>query len=65
MSDPSATTPAVERSFTGPLERVDDCTWRIPRSYKPGMLVDGLIFADERLIPMLRSDRAQIGRAHV
>jgi tRNA-splicing ligase RtcB len=47
-----------ERSFDGPLERVDDCTWRIPRSYKPGMLVDGLIFADERLIPQLRSDRA-------
>jgi tRNA-splicing ligase RtcB len=50
--------PAAARSFEGPLERVDDCTWRIPRSYKPGMLVDGLIFADERLIPQLRSDRA-------
>jgi len=50
--------PASARSFEGPLERVDDCTWRIPRSYKPGMRVDGLIFADERLIPQLRSDRA-------
>ena len=47
-----------DRSFRGPLERVDECTWRIPKSYKPGMLVDGLIFADERLIPQLRSDRA-------
>ncbi|MFM8706518.1 MAG: RtcB family protein, partial [Planctomycetia bacterium] len=54
------TTPdtTADRSFAGPLERVDDCTWRIPKSYRPGMLVDGLIFADERLIPQLRSDRA-------
>jgi tRNA-splicing ligase RtcB (3'-phosphate/5'-hydroxy nucleic acid ligase) len=51
-------TQASERSFTGPLEPVDDCTWRIPKSYKTGMLVDGLIFGDERLIPLLRSDRA-------
>jgi len=51
-------TTASERGFTGPLERVDDCCYRIPRSYKPGMLVDGLIFADERLVPQLRSDRA-------
>jgi tRNA-splicing ligase RtcB len=50
--------PAGTGSFTGPLERVDDCTWRIPRSYKPGMLVDGLIFTDERLLPQVRSDRA-------
>ena len=47
-----------ERGYTGPLERVDDCTWRIPRSYRAGMLVDGLIFADERLVGHLRSDRA-------
>jgi tRNA-splicing ligase RtcB len=49
---------ASERSFTGPLERVDECCYRIPRSYKAGMLVDGLIFADERLIGQLRADRA-------
>ena len=53
---PSAST--TERGFTGPLERVDDVTWRIPRSYRPGMLVDGLIYADDRLIPHLRADRA-------
>jgi tRNA-splicing ligase RtcB len=44
--------------FTGPLERIDECTWRIPRSYREGMRVDGLIFADERLVPLLRADRA-------
>jgi len=55
MPDTGDTT---DRSYTGPLERVDDCTWRIPRSYKPGMLTDGLIFTDERLLPQVRSDRA-------
>ena len=49
---------APDRGFTGPLEPVDECTWRIPRSYKPGMLVDGLIFADERLMSHVRGDRA-------
>ena len=59
MSDlATASTPESDRTFTGPLERVDDCCYRIPKSYKPGMLVDGLVFADERLIPQLRSDRA-------
>ena len=32
-------------TFHGPLERVDDCLWRIPRSNRPEMRVDGLIFA--------------------
>ena len=44
--------------FTGPLEQVDDCCWRIPKSYKPGMRVDGLIFADEQLIEQIRKDQA-------
>jgi hypothetical protein len=44
MSDRATDTiPASDRSFTGPLERVDDCCYRIPKAYKPGMLVDGLI----------------------
>ncbi len=47
-----------QRGYEGPLERVDDCTWRIPKASRPGMLVDGLIFADERLLPLVRGDRA-------
>jgi tRNA-splicing ligase RtcB len=45
-------------SYHGPLERVDDCCWRIPKSYKQGMRVDGLIFADERLLPQIKNDQA-------
>jgi tRNA-splicing ligase RtcB len=45
-------------SFRGPLERVDATCWRIPRSYREGMRVDGLIFADEKLIPQIKQDQA-------
>ncbi len=44
--------------YSGPLERIDETTWRIPRDYKPGMQVDGIIYADERLIEQIRSDQA-------
>jgi tRNA-splicing ligase RtcB len=45
-------------SFHGPLERVDENCWRIPRSYRPGMRVDGLIFANEKLLEQIRQDQA-------
>src|SRR5262249_18124340 len=44
--------------YHGPLEQVDECCWRIPRSYKPGMRVDGLIFSDEKLLPAIQKDQA-------
>src|SRR3990172_2514869 len=47
-----------EMRFQGPLEKVNDCLWRIPKSYKPGMLVDGLIYADDVLIEQIRNDPA-------
>ncbi len=45
-------------AYSGPLERVNDHCWRIPKSYKPGMRVDGLIYADEAMIKLIRSDSA-------
>src|SRR3954469_4180978 len=44
--------------YAGPLERVDECCYRIPKGYRPGMRVDGLIFANERLMDQLRKDQA-------
>ncbi|HZV07124.1 MAG TPA: RtcB family protein [Gemmataceae bacterium] len=44
--------------FRGPLEQVDACCWRIPKSYKQGMRVDGLIFTNERLLAQLKLDQA-------
>jgi tRNA-splicing ligase RtcB len=45
-------------AYTGPLEQVNDCCWRIPKSYKEGMRVDGLIYADENLIEQIKADQA-------
>jgi tRNA-splicing ligase RtcB len=47
-----------KETYSGPLEQVDECCWRIPKSYKPGMRVDGLIFANKPLLDQLRKDQA-------
>src|SRR5580693_7090590 len=46
------------KQFAGPLERVNEYLWRIPKSYKSGMRVDGLIYADDALIDLIRKDQA-------
>src|SRR5215210_109995 len=43
--------------YTGPLEQVGPCQWRIPKSYRADMRVDGLIFADEALIGQIKKDQ--------
>ncbi len=40
------------------LEKIDDYRWRIPKSYKPGMRVPGIIYADERLLKDIYKDKA-------
>jgi len=45
-------------AFHGPLEDIGGCRYRIPKSYKPGMRVDGLIYADAALIEQIRHDNA-------
>jgi tRNA-splicing ligase RtcB len=47
-----------ERVFRGALERIDDHCWRIPRSYRPGMRVEGRIFCSEAMLEQIRRDRA-------
>jgi tRNA-splicing ligase RtcB len=37
---------------------VTECCWRIPKDYKEGMRVDGLIFADEAMIEDIKGDQA-------
>ena len=45
-------------TYHGPLEQIDECCYRIPKSYKQGMRVDGLIFCDEQLLPAIQKDQA-------
>ncbi len=47
-----------KEAFSGPLEQIGTCCYRIPKSYKPGMRVDGHIFASEQLIEQVRRDQA-------
>jgi len=44
--------------WKGPLVRMDECRWRIPESYKPGMRVPGVIYADESLLEAIVRDQA-------
>ena len=41
-----------------PLEKVDECRYRIPKSYNPGMRVPGMIYANEKLLTDILKDRA-------
>jgi tRNA-splicing ligase RtcB len=43
-------------AFTGPLEQVGPCCFKVPKSYRDDMRVDGLIFADDKLIEQIRKD---------
>ena len=46
------------QTWQGPLEKVNDYRFRIPKSYKSGMRVDGVIYADEHLLESIKHDRA-------
>src|SRR5437763_16086980 len=51
--------------YYGPLVRVEEYCWRIPKSYKSGMRVDGLIFTSEQLLDQLKKDQAPAQVANV
>ena len=40
------------------LTRIDDYRWEIPRSYKPGMRVPGLIFSDEHMLRHIQDEQS-------
>src|SRR3989454_105836 len=44
--------------WTHILKKVDDYRWEIPTSYKPGMRVPGLVFADERMLRQIVQEQA-------
>jgi len=44
--------------WQGSLEKIDDYRWRIPRTYKEGMRVDGIIYASSKMISQILKDKA-------
>ena len=48
----------MSKQWTNILKKVDDYRWEIPTSYKPGMRVPGLVFADERMLAQIVEEQA-------
>jgi tRNA-splicing ligase RtcB len=44
--------------WNGPLEKIDEYRWRIPQSYKAGMRVPGVIYADETMLRQICREQA-------
>ena len=48
----------MKESWDGPLNKIDDYRWEIPKSYNSGMRVPGLIYASSNLLEKIRQDQA-------
>jgi tRNA-splicing ligase RtcB len=48
-----------------PIEKLDDYRWLIPKSSRPGMRTDALIFANERLLAAIKQDQSLEQAANV
>ncbi|AGB04891.1 hypothetical protein AciM339_1019 [Aciduliprofundum sp. MAR08-339] len=44
--------------WNGPLKKLDSFRWEIPKDYKPGMNVPGIIFASQHMIEQIKKDNA-------
>jgi tRNA-splicing ligase RtcB len=44
--------------WNGTLEKITDYKFRIPKNYKPGMRVDGIVYANEKLLIDIKKDSA-------
>lgn len=50
---------------SGPLEKLDDWRFKIPKTFKSGMLTDAIIYADEQMIRHIVDDGAHVQAANV
>ena len=48
----------MPEEWKGPTEQLDPYAYLIPKSYKPAMRTDGLIFADAKMMDQVRKDFA-------
>ena len=48
----------ITETWHGQLEKIDDYRWRIPKSYKTGMRVPGIIYASEEMMKDILLDKA-------
>ncbi|HPZ09576.1 MAG TPA: RtcB family protein [Candidatus Eremiobacteraeota bacterium] len=48
----------MEEKWKGKLEKIDNYRWRIPKDYKEGMRVPGIIYAHKKMLDDIVSDQA-------
>jgi tRNA-splicing ligase RtcB len=48
----------MTEAWKGTLNKIDDYRWEIPQTYKPGMRVPGLVYADEKMLHQIRADQS-------
>jgi tRNA-splicing ligase RtcB len=44
--------------WEGQLKKIDDYRWEIPKDYKPGMRVPGLVYADEAMLKDIKEEQS-------
>ena len=44
--------------WSGPIEKIDNYRWRIPKSYKPGMRTDGVVYTTESMLAQIKKDES-------
>ena len=47
----------MKQLWDGPLNKIDDYRWEIPKTYNSGMRVPGLIYASSNLLEKIRRTR--------
>lgn len=48
----------MSTGWQGTIKKIDDYRWEIPKSYKTGMRVPGLIYADEKMMSQIMKDQS-------
>jgi len=48
----------VAKTWSGPVERIDEYRWRIPRTYKAEMRADGIVYASGEMMRGIKDDNA-------
>jgi tRNA-splicing ligase RtcB len=48
----------ADKEWQGPLEKIDDFRWRIPRSHRADMRTDCVVYGSETLVQQMRKDNA-------
>lgn len=55
----------AQELYHGPLEKIDDYRFRIPKTYRREMRVPGLIYADDEMVTHIKKDNTPVQVANV